>query len=221
MRPVERALSFGSVAEAYERYRPGYPETVVDLLLEHVTPEGRALEVGAGTGKATRAVAARGVPVRAVEPDPEMRAVLQRMTAGLPVTITAATLETLPSWVTDEPHDLLYAAAAWHWTDPVTRWAGAASLLPERGVFASTGGPVDLVDESLEAPVERVRSEVTTTDQVHFWPAPGPGLRWPGDELDASPWHRRRGARPDHHALVGRRPGDRADVDRLGVADGA
>ncbi len=185
---MERALSFGSAAEAYERYRPGYPGSVVDLLLEHVPPGGRALEVGAGTGKATRAVAARGVPVTAVEPDPEMRTVLGRVTEGLPVTVVAATLETLLSSVTDSQHDLLYAAAAWHWTDPATRWARAASLLPEGGVFASTGGPVDLVDETLTAAVERVRSEVMATDEVTASAEPLTGLRWPGDELDASPW---------------------------------
>ena len=55
---VERALSFGAVASAYERYRPGYPDELVDEVLAYAgRPVRTALEVGAGTGKATRAFA--------------------------------------------------------------------------------------------------------------------------------------------------------------------
>ncbi len=48
-------------------------------------PVRTAVEVGAGTGKATRLFAGRGVAVTALEPDPDMLSVLQRTTAGLPV----------------------------------------------------------------------------------------------------------------------------------------
>jgi hypothetical protein len=60
---IGRALSFGSVASAYERYRPGYPDAVVDQVLASAGgPVRTALEIGAGTGKATRVFAGRGVP---------------------------------------------------------------------------------------------------------------------------------------------------------------
>ena len=55
---MPRALSFGSVAAAYERFRPGYPDALVDQVLTYAgRPVRTALEIGAGTGKATRAFA--------------------------------------------------------------------------------------------------------------------------------------------------------------------
>lgn len=57
----DRALSFGAVAEAYERYRPGYPVELLDLVLAYAgRPLRTALEIGAGTGKATRLFARPG-----------------------------------------------------------------------------------------------------------------------------------------------------------------
>ena len=65
-RPMSRvrALMFGSVAERYERYRLDYPTELVDTVLAYAgRPVGTALEVGAGTGKATRPIATRGIEV--------------------------------------------------------------------------------------------------------------------------------------------------------------
>ena len=65
-----RGLLFGSVAERYERYRLDYPNELVDTVLRYARrPVCTALEVGAGTGKATRPFAARGIEVTALEPD--------------------------------------------------------------------------------------------------------------------------------------------------------
>jgi len=52
---AERRLSFGSVAEQYDRHRPGYPPQLVDDILTYADAHAgdRALEVGAGTGRAT------------------------------------------------------------------------------------------------------------------------------------------------------------------------
>ena len=76
MSTVPRRLTFGAHADAYERARPAWPEAAARWLV----PEGAELvvELGAGTGKLTRAVSALGKRVVAVEPDPRMLAVLQR-----------------------------------------------------------------------------------------------------------------------------------------------
>ena len=66
----ERASSFGAVAEAYERARPGYPEEAVRWLAGE--PPRDVLDLGAGTGKLTRQLAAAGHRVTAVDPSPEM-----------------------------------------------------------------------------------------------------------------------------------------------------
>jgi trans-aconitate methyltransferase len=142
-----RGLLFGTAAESYERFRLGYPDEVVDRTLAHCAHRVvDALEVGAGTGKATRAVASRGVAVTALEPDAGMFAVLERETAGMPVTPVRSTFEEY-----DGPAvDLLYAAASMHWTDPATRWTHAADLLREGGVLAVFGGPMRVADPDVQ-----------------------------------------------------------------------
>ncbi|HEY5017660.1 MAG TPA: rRNA adenine N-6-methyltransferase family protein, partial [Streptosporangiaceae bacterium] len=68
-------MSFGAIADDYDRLRPGPPAAALDWLLpEHCEV---AVDVGAGTGLLTRALAGRVPRVVAVEPDQRMRAVLQ------------------------------------------------------------------------------------------------------------------------------------------------
>ncbi len=143
-----RGLLFGTSAESYERFRPGYPDEVVDRTLAYAgRPVRSAVEVGAGTGKATRAFVSRGVEVVALEPDPHMFSVLERETAGMPVTPVLTTFEGYDG----PPTGLVYAAAAWHWTDPSTRWTRAAALLEPGGVLAMFGSQLRIADPDLEA----------------------------------------------------------------------
>ena len=145
-----RGLLFGTAAESYERYRLGYPDEVVARTLSYAgRPVASAVEVGAGTGKATRAFASRGVRVVALEPDPEMYAVLERETAGMPVETVPTTFEAYDG----PPTGLVYAAAAWHWTDPSTRWTHAADLIEPGGVLAMFGSQLRLADPAVEEAV--------------------------------------------------------------------
>jgi SAM-dependent methyltransferase len=75
MATAPRRLTFGAHADEYERARPAWPEDAARWLV----PEDAKLvvELGAGTGKLTRAVAALVARVVAVEPDRRMLAVLQ------------------------------------------------------------------------------------------------------------------------------------------------
>ncbi|WP_460492072.1 hypothetical protein [Dactylosporangium cerinum] len=60
-----RARVFGEVADDYERFRPDYPPALIDDVLAYAGLDGAAaLEVGAGTGKATVAFAERVSPSR-------------------------------------------------------------------------------------------------------------------------------------------------------------
>jgi len=68
---TERATIFGEVAELYDAARPGYADALAGEVLAYAGLGGRAaVEVGAGTGKATVAFAAQGIPLLCVEPDP-------------------------------------------------------------------------------------------------------------------------------------------------------
>lgn len=107
-----RATSFGEVADDYDRVRPGPPEAALDWL---VPPDCEiAVDVAAGTGLFSRALARRAGQVIAVEPDDRMRAVLAARSPG--VRVVAGRGEAIP--VPDASADGVFVSAAWHWLDP-------------------------------------------------------------------------------------------------------
>jgi SAM-dependent methyltransferase len=182
-----RALSFGAVAEAYERFRPGYPVELFDLVMAYAgRPVRTALEIGAGTGKATRLFAQPGVAVTATEPDGAMLAELLRHVPASVTTVRAAFEDLRPG----QRYGLVYAAAALHWTSPEGRWQRVAALLEPGGVFASFGGPAGLADPAVEEAVRAARSPYLDSDGVPSpdGTPPEQDMQWPGTELQRSEW---------------------------------
>jgi len=135
--PRERRLSFGPVADLYERARPSYPPTLVDEILVYarLQPADRILEVGAGTGKATRLFAGRAQPIVALEPSAEMAAVARQVCEDHPgVTIVERDFE---RWeIEPAAFQLLISGQAWHWTAPETRYATARRALRDGAALA-------------------------------------------------------------------------------------
>jgi SAM-dependent methyltransferase len=104
-----QARVFGSYAEEYARWRPGYPDEAVDWLLP--ADAVRVADVGAGTGKLTGSLLARGLAVDAVEPDPDMLVVLSRLHPGASGHLAGADALPLP----DGSVDAVLVGQAWHW----------------------------------------------------------------------------------------------------------
>ncbi|MFE2054807.1 class I SAM-dependent methyltransferase [Streptomyces sp. NPDC059446] len=184
---ADRALSFGPAAQAYERFRPGYTVELVDRVLEYAHgPVRTALEIGAGTGKATRLFAGRGIAVTATEPDEAMLAELRRHAPAGVRTVRSA-FEDLR---TGARYELVFAAAALHWTAPAGRWPRMAGLLEPGGVFASFGGPVQLSDAAVREAVRAVRAPFMGSDEVPSpdGTPPQDAMQWPGTELRGSEW---------------------------------
>lgn len=183
----DRALSFGAVAEAYERFRPEYPADLFDVVANYAgRPIRTALEIGAGTGKATRRFAERAVAVTATEPDGAMLAELHKHVPANVTTLQAAFEDLRPG----AQYGLVYAAAALHWTNPEGRWSRVARLLEPGGVFASFGGPIRLADPAVARAVDAARAPFLVSDDI---PAPdgtpaGNAMQWPGTELERSEW---------------------------------
>ena len=123
-----RAESFGAVATNYDRYRPGYPDALIDDLVAQQPHE--VLDIGCGTGKAARQLGARGVSVLGVEIDPEMAAVAR--SHGVAVEVSG-----FERWdAAGRTFDLLVCGQAWHWIDPAVGPAKAAGLLRPGGLLA-------------------------------------------------------------------------------------
>ncbi len=87
---------FSAKVADYDRYRPRYPDAAIDAILAGVDPAALVVEAGAGTGQATRALAARCAHLVAIEPNPEMRALLCANLPGLDVRDATAEATGLP-----------------------------------------------------------------------------------------------------------------------------
>jgi SAM-dependent methyltransferase len=128
--------SFAGVAACYERGRPGYPDALIDEVLAYSgVARPRLIEVGAGTGKATRLFAHRDCDIVAVEPSPEMAA-MARATCAPPrkVVVVEATFEDFE--LDDTGFDLLVSAQAWHWVSRAVRYPKAHLAVRGTGALA-------------------------------------------------------------------------------------
>lgn len=127
---TEVGLTFGQVAAEYDRWRPGYPPEVFDWIADRVRGR-RALEIGAGTAKATAELVRTGFRVTAVEPDEAMAAIGR--TKEPEAVWEVADAET---W---DPQgrrfDLVCGAQSWHWV-PDAADAVLASVLDPGGAMA-------------------------------------------------------------------------------------
>lgn len=182
-----RALSFGAVAEAYERFRPGYPVELFDIVMAYAgRPVRAALEIGAGTGKLTRLFAQQGLKITATDPDQAMLAELIKHVPASVKAVRAAFEDLRPG----ERYSLVYAAAALHWTSPEGRWPRMAALLEPGGVFATFGGPLRLADPAMQEAVRAARAPFLGDDEIPSPDGTPPEqyMQWPGTELQRSGW---------------------------------
>jgi SAM-dependent methyltransferase len=127
----ELRVTFDGVAELYDRARIGYPAA----LLDDVAALGpRMLEIGPGTGQATRDLVARGADVTAVELGPNLAAIARRNVPQ--ATIVIADFDT---WELEQADfDAVVSFTAFHWLDPDTKYAKVARLLRAGGALAVT-----------------------------------------------------------------------------------
>jgi SAM-dependent methyltransferase len=127
---AEQAKSFHRAAEEYERGRPGWPPEVLDLL--PVPDEATVLDLGAGTGKLTRVLAARYAKVIALEPLSELRAILEELVPQAETLPGVA--EAIP--LDDASVDAVFTGQAFHWFANDDAVAEIARVLRHGGVLA-------------------------------------------------------------------------------------
>jgi SAM-dependent methyltransferase len=169
--------TFEEVAELYDRMRPMYPAELFDELvrLASVPERGRIVEIGSGTGKATRPLAERGYRITAVELGAQLAAVARRNLAPFPdAEIVNADFET---WTPETAEfDLVAAFTAFHWIDPGRRYDKASSLLRPGGALAVVATDHVLPADGDPFFVEVQEDYVAVTDQAEPSPSPPPDL---------------------------------------------
>jgi SAM-dependent methyltransferase len=134
---IDHGALFDASARAYDRFRPCYPDPVINEVasLSRIGPGSRLLEVGCGTGQATLALARRGFFIDCVDPGKNMMAVARKKCAQWPrVTFLAEKFEAAP--LEPRAYDLVFSAHAFHWVAPAVRLKKAARLLRGKGSLA-------------------------------------------------------------------------------------
>lgn len=123
---------FSNRVDNYLKYRPRYPEGILDALREvcGLTTRSTVADVGSGTGFLTELFLQNGNTVWAVEPNADMHAAAERMLAGVAgfhSLVGVAEATTLP----DQSIDIVAAGQAFHWFDRAqTRLEFARILKP-------------------------------------------------------------------------------------------
>ncbi len=129
--------TFGTIPDLYDAVRPGYPATLMTPILERVPDTGtvRLLEVGCGTGQATRLFAPLQQPILATDLSPDLITVARERLAPFPnVQFAVGAFEELP--LPDAAYDLLFSAQAFHWIDLVVGLPKAHRVLTPGGTLA-------------------------------------------------------------------------------------
>ena len=123
---------FDEVAELYDRVRPGYPDDLLDELAAVLPRSPVVVEVGPGTGQATKGLVARGASVTAVELGAHLAAVLAR---NLPtVDVVIGPFENVD--LAPGSFDAVVAASSYHWVPAEARMTRPAALLRPGGHLA-------------------------------------------------------------------------------------
>ncbi len=134
---------FTGKAELYEKFRPSYPDELIDFLYENACCEAVA-DIGAGTGKFTRCLLKKPWQVTAVEPNADMRGKLAEIGG---ITVVDALAE--DTGLADNSVGLVTAAQAFHWFDRKKFSAECKRILCDGGKLAVVWN--DFVKEGLAA----------------------------------------------------------------------
>jgi SAM-dependent methyltransferase len=132
--PSDIRLSFDQVASIYDEIRPHYPAQLFDLLFSWLPDRPTIVEVGPGTGQATRDLLERGARVTAVELGPRLAARLRQGIASTDLHVVVADFERVK--LAAASFNCVFSASAYHWISPQGRRDRPAALLHAGGVLA-------------------------------------------------------------------------------------
>ena len=116
--PIDSTTRFSNRVENYERYRPGYPQGVLDILRKETgfTATAVVADIGSGTGISADLFLQNGNLVFGVEPNAEMRRAAEvRFQLDAKFRSVAATAEA--TTLGGGSIDYVVAGQAFHWFD--------------------------------------------------------------------------------------------------------
>ena len=175
---ADDGLGFDNVPEIYDRIRPTYPGALFDAVAAYLRKDGdlRAVEIGPGTGQATRPLLERGIAVTAVEPGARLAAFLSEKLAGEFPALNVVNAKFEDADLEPGAYDLVLAATSFHWLDSSSRLQRCHDLLRPGGALAVIGTN-QIRSEADQGFFERVQP-VYMRHQQHRG-----GLNLPGEDV--------------------------------------
>jgi SAM-dependent methyltransferase len=157
--------AFEELVDHYDAARPTYPSSLYDALPDLA---GDVLELGAGTGIATRELEKRTGSLISTDLGPKMLTRLHERSPDVPVVVCRA--EALP--FSDDSFDVVCGSQMWHWVDVPVAAPEVVRVLRPGGVLALWWNEVagdglpwwDAQQDRLEAGNPRYRRTYRTRD---------------------------------------------------------
>jgi SAM-dependent methyltransferase len=132
--PPDKRLSFNKAPDIYDEIRPSYPVDLFNVLFELLPSVPTILEVGPGTGQATKDLLAGGASVHAVEIGPATATKLRHNFPSTRLRVSVGDFEKME--LPPSSADALFAATAYHWISSPARTDRPAFLLRPGGLVA-------------------------------------------------------------------------------------
>src|SRR5580704_4610286 len=139
VRPDDIRLSFNEAPDIYDKVRPFYPAELFDALFQMLPSQPEIVEVGPGTGQATKDLLARGASVLAIEIGPATAAKLRSNLPSDRLRVAVGDFEVME--IAAGEADAVFSASAYHWISLEAQTDRPAVILRPGGLVAI----VDLV----------------------------------------------------------------------------
>ncbi len=129
------AASFDQAPYDYERMRPGYPENLIEDMIEltGLPEKAKILEIGCGTGQATAPMVRRGYQMTCLDIGENLLEIARNKFRGSDIRFINSSFE---NWIPDGKYDMVMSATAWHWIDKEIGYRKANEVLSKSGSLA-------------------------------------------------------------------------------------
>lgn len=127
---------FNQMADYYDKYRPGYPQEIITAIIKkaNLVAGSKLLEIGAGSGKATKQFSDFGFEILCIEPGVNLVNLGNENFKGKTIKFIASRFEdySAPS----EYFDVIFSAQAFHWVDQPIGYKKCAGTIKKGGYLA-------------------------------------------------------------------------------------
>lgn len=128
---------FDTNAENYDKFRPGYPDEVFDTIIRksNLSEDAKILEIGCGTGQASKYFAKLGFDLTCLEMGPNLSQITKEKLSSFPnASVQNIAFEDFE--MSTEPFDLIISATAFHWIPREISYSKCSDLLKRTGYLA-------------------------------------------------------------------------------------